>query len=596
MVRNLKKLLRPYRKYYFWGIAATFLSAVISLSNPLIIRFVIDNVLGGEDPGSNNIIAGALNFFHISFNRDNIGFFALLVLSVSVLSGIFSYFRITLSAKAAEEIAKDQKDMLYDHIQKLPYDYHVKAQTGDLIQRCTSDVDTVRRFLSSQFIEIFRIIFVAVIVITILINLSVKLTLVTVIFIPFIFYFSYSFLLQIRSSFNLADIKEGELSTVLQENLTGTRVVKAFGMEAYELDKFQEKNTELRDLTYKPLHQLAVYWGTSDFMCFTQIALVLIAGTYMAFKGDISVGTILVFAIYVNNLVWPLRQLGRILSQFGKMEVSLGRINEILIAKEEEDTENPLAPSLKGDIVFDNVTFGYERNKPVLKNVSFTVKKGETIAILGPTSSGKSSLMHLFLRLYDYNEGSIKINGIELKEIEKKYLRSKIGIVLQEPFLYSKTIMENIKMAKDEVAEEEAYLAAESANIHHVIKEFKDGYATMVGERGVTLSGGQKQRLAIARTLVRDNDILIFDDSLSAVDTQTDAYIRKSLKEKSKGITTFIISQRITTLMDADRIFVIEGGRLTNIGTHDDLIKKEGLYKRIWDIQNMMEEDFLKEA
>ncbi|MDL2248809.1 ABC transporter ATP-binding protein/permease, partial [Tyzzerella sp. OttesenSCG-928-J15] len=323
---------------------------------------------------------------------------------------------------------------------------------------------------------------------------------------------------------------------------------------------------------------------------------VTLVGSYMAYNGGISIGTLFVFFTYVNNLVWPLRQLGRILSNMGRMDVALNRINEILFTPLEEMDENAIKPELKGDIVFDNVSFSYEKDKPVLNNISFTVKSGEKIAVLGSTGSGKSSLMHLFLRLYDYKHGSIKINGNELKTIDKNYLRERIGIVLQEPFLYSKTIIENIKMAKDTVTDDEVYDAAKIANVHDVITGFKEGYDTVVGERGVTLSGGQKQRVAITRTLVKNSDILIFDDSLSAVDTETDALIQAELKKRSEGVTTFIISQRINTLMSADRIFVMEGGEITDMGTHDELIARDGLYYRVWNIQNTLEEEFEKEA
>lgn len=596
ILRKVYKILKPYRKFYFIALLATIVSVVISLINPLIISFTVDYVLTGETVDNTKFVVRALTYFQqLDFFMNNIWACAFLLVVFAAVSGIFTFVRGYFSAYAAESIATDQKNRLYDHLQKLPYDYHVKAQTGDLIQRCTTDVDTVRKFLSSQLIEVFRILFVAVVAFLILLNLNFKLALITVIFIPFIFISTVYFSNKIRELFNAVEIKEGELSTVLQENLTGVRVVRAFGREVHELEKFQEKSFAFKDSSYKAIRFLAKFWGASDFTCFLQIGLVKIAGIYMVYNGTISVGTLLVFILYVNNLVWPLRQLGRILSQYARMEVALERINDILITKEEEETENAVEADLSGDIVFDKVTFGYEKNKPVLKDISFTVKGGETIAILGSTGSGKSSLLHLLLRLYDYKEGSVKIGGTELKHIKKQHLRAKIGMVLQDPFLYSKTIMRNIKMAKDHVEEHEVYDAAKISNVHHVIEGFNDKYETMVGERGVTLSGGQKQRVAIARTLVKNSQILIFDDSLSAVDTQTDKAIRDALKQKSTGVTTFIISQRITTLMDADKIFVMENGRITDMGTHEELIKREGLYKRIWDIQNILESDLEEE-
>ena len=597
MFGKILKMIKPEKKYFLAAGVATLLNSVFMLLLPLVLRFVIDYVLSGAAATDDALFNWSVSIFgNVEYLRDNIWICSIIIIGLAICQAICAFFRGSLTALGAENISKRQKDQLYDHIQHLPYNYHVKAQTGDLIQRCTSDVDTIRRFVSTQFMEIFRIVFTASIAFSILLSFHAGLALAAICVIPVISISAYYYMKKINASFAAADIKEGELSTIMQENFTGVRVVRAFGREVFELEKFKKVNMEFRDLMYKNLHYMAVFWGVSDFLCFFQIAVVILIGAYMAYIGNITLGTLFVFMTYVNNLVWPLRQLGRILSNLSRTEVSLGRINEILYAPLEENRSDDIKPDLKGDIVFDNVNFHYESNKLVLKDISFTIKNGQTVAILGSTGSGKSSLMHLLLRLYDYENGSITINGNELKSIDKKHLRERIGIVLQEPFLYSKTIRENIKMAKDSVTDEEIYTAAQTANIHTVINEFKDGYETMVGERGVTLSGGQKQRVAIARTLVKNSDILIFDDSLSAVDTQTDALIQRELKEKARDITTFIISQRITTLMNADMIFVMEGGRITDVGTHEELIERDGLYYRVWNIQNTLEDEFEKEA
>lgn len=343
-------------------------------------------------------------------------------------------------------------------------------------------------------------------------------------------------------------------------------------------------------MTYKLLQLLAGYWSSSDLLCMLQIGTVLIFGSYWASIGEISLGTLIVFTTYEGMLLWPVRQMGRILTDLGKTLVSLKRIHEILEQPIEAPSANELKPEIKGEIEFKNVTFGYDADKPMLKNISFKVKAGQTVAILGPTGSGKTSMMHLLPRLYDFQEGSITIDGIDIRNIEKKWLRKNIGIVLQEPFLYSKSILENIGLAKDHALEEEVYAAAQTASVHSVIQEFDKGYETLVGERGVTLSGGQKQRVAIARTLILDSPVLIFDDSLSAVDTETDTAIRKALKQRDKSATTFIISHRITTLSEADFILVLDEGRIVQTGTHQELIDEPGLYQRIWSIQNALEE------
>jgi len=368
-------------------------------------------------------------------------------------------------------------------------------------------------------------------------------------------------------------------------------VVRAFGRQAFEVEKFDQKNREFRDLNYRLMNLLALYWSSSDFLIMFQMGVVLILGVYWASSGDLTLGTLIAFMNYEGRLLWPVRQMGRILTDMGKTQVSLGRIQEIVEKPKEDMDEDGLKPDINADIEFKNVYFEYEPGRPVLKNVSFKVKKGQTVAILGPTGSGKSSLVHLLQRLYDYQKGSITIGGVELKKINKKWLRKYVGIVLQEPFLFSKTIKDNIGLPKKDVDDNEIIEAAKIACIHDVITQFDKGYETPVGERGVTLSGGQKQRVAIARTLIQDSSILIFDDSLSAVDTETDAAIREALNERSRNVTTFIISHRITTVSQADLILVLEDGQIVQSGTHEELINEEGMYRRIWSIQSSLEEE-----
>ncbi|MEG0766182.1 MAG: ABC transporter ATP-binding protein, partial [Clostridia bacterium] len=322
-----------------------------------------------------------------------------------------------------------------------------------------------------------------------------------------------------------------------------------------------------------------------------QIGITLLSGVFFASKGEISVGTLTIFISYISMLIWPIRQLGRILSDAGKSLVALERIDQILRQPPETDAPDSLTPDIHRDVVFDDVCFGYDDAHPVLQHVSFTVRQGQTVAILGATGSGKSTLVHLLQRLYEPKSGQITIGGVPLPRIRKDWLRAHVGLVLQEPFLYSKTIQENLAIARNQCPEEEVFEAARIAQADDFIRESEKGYDTVVGERGVTLSGGQKQRVAIARTLLKPNDILIFDDSLSAVDTQTDAAIRAALRKRQKDITTFIISHRITTLSEADFILVLERGHIVQQGTHAQLIAQPGLYQRIHHIQNELEEE-----
>lgn len=569
------------------------LSSLSNMAQPLIFRITIDNVLSDNPVAPNHLVMWLVNLLGgIDAFRENIWLAAVAHAIFAIILAVFIFGRGRLMAIGGENLAKKLKDDLYNHIQKLPFNYHVHVKTGDLIQRCTSDVDTIRRFLQLQTVEIARAIYFVVFSVIIMLTINPILTLISMIFLPIIFIFSYIFFKSVRRVFKLADEKEGELTTVIQESLTGVRVVRAFGRARFEVEKFTKKNKEFQDLSFKQLKYLAWYWSSSDILCFFQVVTVFVVGIFMAYNGTLTAGELILFNAYTNSMVWPVRQLGRVLSDLGRMQVASSRVYEVLDTPEEKDTEGATAHSLKGDIIFNHVNFKYNNERMIFDDISFKIKKGETIAILGATGAGKSTLMHILLRLYDYSGGSITINGKELKLISKNYLREKVGVVLQEPFLYSKTIKNNLEMAKDEVCETEIIDATTAASAHGFITEFEEGYDTLVGERGVTLSGGQKQRVAIARTLIKNSEILIFDDSLSAVDTETDAQIREALSEKNKDITTFIISQRITTLMGADRIFVIENGKLSDQGTHEELLTRKGLYSRIWNIQTMLETEF----
>ena len=584
--------MRGNRLLYFGSIIFVGLATLLSLVSPLIMRFTLDNVIYGKSmelPAFLDRIVVGLG--GIDGLRRNLWICGLALLAITIVNGVFQFVKGRWSAAASESIAKQLRDDLYDHIQRLPYDSHVKAETGDLIQRCTSDVETVRRFLSVQLVELGRAIIMLVAAIFIMIKIDKQMTLASVLVVPIIFTFAFVFFIKVQKAFLKADESEGRLSNILQENLTGVRVVRAFGRQVYEDEKFDRQNIEYRDLVNKLIRLLAMYWSLSDGLALFQIALVVVLGVYRASSGQITFGDMNVFVSYVSMLLWPIRQMGRILTDMGKTLVSVSRIQEILERPVESQDEDSVEAPINGDIVFENVDFEYEKGKPILKNLSFRVKQGQTVAILGPTGSGKSSLVHLLQRLYDYTAGSITIGGVELKKIDKKWLRRQVGLVLQEPFLYSKTIKENIRIARPSASDEEVYQASRIASVHDVISEFEKGYDTPVGEKGVTLSGGQKQRVAIARTIINDCSILIFDDSLSAVDTETDAAIRRELNKRSKEISTFIISHRVTTLAEADLILVLDEGRLIQSGSHQDLSQQPGLYQRIWSIQNSMEEE-----
>lgn len=578
-MKRIYHYVKGYRLIFFLAIIAIIVATIMQLAVPILIKYAIDSVIGNEPAGNMQILMD-------TFGKSLWGV-VLIIIVMSLFRGIFMFLKGYLSAHAAESIAEKTKNKLYTQIQYLSFDRHTRIETGDMIQRCTSDVETMRRFLGVQVVDLGRIIFMIVFTVAIMLTMNVELTLYSVALIPILFLFSFIFFLKIQKIFKKSDEAEGTLTTVLQENLSGVRVVRAFGREQFEIGKFEEVNYNYKNITYKLIEILAIFWSLSDFMTLIQNGIVLIIGAQMVISGEITIGILAAFITYSTMLLWPVKQLGRLLSELGKTTVSIKRIDEILAEPIEEDLPTEITPEIKGHIEFKNVSFGYTENQNVLKGITFDIPEGSTLGILGSTGSGKSTLVHLLQRLYDY-EGSIKIDGHELKGIKRSYIRSKIGLVLQEPHLYAKTVKENIGITNRGYKDEEIEEAAKIASIHHNILTFKDGYDTIIGEKGVSLSGGQKQRIAISRTIIsKDKRVLIFDDSLSAVDMETDMRIRNELKKRSKDITTLIISHRITTLAESDQIIVLDEGRIVQQGTHEQLIRKEGLYKRIWNLQQL---------
>lgn len=519
---------------------------------------------------------------------------ALIIVSMNVLHGFFTYVRGKLTAQASESIVRSLRHELYQHMERIPCSYHDKADTGDLVQRCSSDVETLRVFLASQVVEIARVSLFFLISVPIMFSQNIKMSLLSLCMLPVIVTFALIFFWKVRNLFQEVDEAEGRLTTVLQENLTGIRVVRAFGRGHFEIEKFLERNEEFRDLEFRLFKHLSVYWSFSDFMIFFQLGLVLIGGSYMVMNQQITIGTLVLFWFLMQTIIWPIRHIGRVLADTGKATVAIDRIREIL-KQEAESFEEPSDIPVEGDIEIRDLSFAYKENQPVLRDLSLSIKKGETVALLGPPGSGKSTLVNLLVRLYDYEKGSIQIGNRELKELNRDEVRNAFGMVLQDPFLYSKTIRENVVLGKSSAADHEVEESAHAADIHSNIVEFDQGYETAVGERGVTLSGGQRQRLAIARALLKKPKFLVLDDSLSAVDTKTEAHILRSLAQRRGEQTTILIAHRLSSTRLADRIFVFDHGRIIQEGNHDELLSSEGPYRKLWNIQSDLEEEIKRD-
>lgn len=581
--KNIFRLILSQKKYYLRAVACSLFSIFISFLSPIVLAELIDHYLGNAPsklPSSVNHLLGGEAFI-----ANNLWLFGAAILLLNLVKGSFSYIKDLSSAKASENIALTLRQRLYRHIQHLSFGYHVKAETGDLMQRCTSDVDSVRRFLSVQVLSIFNSIFMITSALILMLPISIKVTLLAFLPIPLFILFCFFFFKVIIKAYTTSEEAEAKLSAVLQENLTGVRVVRAFGQQKSETEKYSRANDKFFGESLRAIKLESAYWSSGDLFSAIQMFIITLVCILEAINGNMTTGTMVLLTSYSGMLVGPTRQLGRVLSQGGRALVANERICEIL-SSETEQLSGDKTPSLKGDIIFDHVSFSYDKTRKVLDDISFRVKEGQTVAILAGTGEGKSTLVHLLQRLYPLSGGNIYIGSHNLNDIEPKYLRKKVGLILQEPFLFSKTILDNVNITQTEKNMQKIEESCLDASALSFIKESDKGFDTMVGEKGVTLSGGQKQRVAIARTLLGDHDILIFDDSLSAVDTKTDLEIRNALKKRRKNVTSFIISHRITTLKDADLILVLKGGRLIQSGTHESLLLEDGLYKKIFEIQN----------
>jgi ATP-binding cassette subfamily B protein len=577
---GLWRLMTGFQWKYVAATLSLGLAAVAKTATYLLLRFFVDNFFTGSKPP----IA--------------IGWIAAGFLGLALVEGLFTFLSGRLAANTAESVARRLRNYLYDHIQHLTFSYHAETDTGELIQRSTSDVDAMRRFFADQAIGVGRIILLFAVNFGAIYFLNPRLAWISIIIIPIIVVISLVFFQKVSKAYEAYQEQDAVLSTTLQENLTGVRVVKAFARQDYEIKKFERDNLEKFFRGKKLLTMHSLFWPISDILCGAQMLGGFFTGAMMAINNEISFGTYLAYAGLVVWIIFPMRNLGRLIVQMSTGIVSYNRIVEIIKQEREplDDGDTLPAEKIEGNISFQDVSFEYEKGSEVLHNISFECKTGQSIALLGSTGSGKSTMVNLLPRFYDYSSGSILLDGIELRRISRRFLRSQIGIVEQEPFLFSRSIAENITYGVGRhVSQEEIERAARAAAVHDVILSFPKGYNTLVGEKGVTLSGGQKQRVTIARTLLKDPRILILDDSTSSVDTETEAEIREALQNLMRNRTTFIIAHRIQSIMTADLILVLDKGQVIQSGTHETLVTQEGMYRDIFDIQTRIEVELEKE-
>ncbi len=588
--------LEGSRKWFVMSILCSCVTSMLDLVNPKLISYTVDSIIGDQESSLTGwLLRLTQRLGGTGYLREHLWVIPLVVIGVAVLANDFRYLRTLTGSVGGEELVRRMRNQLFAQIEALPFAWHGQNHTGDIIQRCTSDVETIKNFVSEQLVSLIRIVILMAMALYFMWGVHPKLTLLSAVFFPVIVLYSLFFHSRIGSAFERADEEEGKLSAIAQENLTGVRVVRAFGREIYERERFEKQNTRYTGMWIHLMRLLSAFWCSSDLVSGLQVMSITVAGAVLCVQGELSAGQYIAFIYYNSMLSWPVRSLGRVIADLSKAGISIDRLRYIMNAAPEENPPAAQKPRMDRDIRFEHVSYHYAGSgAEVLQDVSFTVKAGTTVGILGGTGSGKSTLMYLLDHLYELPEGGgrITVGGTDIADIDRSWLRGNIGMVLQEPFLFSRTLEENIAITREEAPEEQPHRhleevrrAAGLASLDRTVQHFAKGYDTYVGERGVTLSGGQKQRAAIAQMLIRKPPIMVFDDSLSAVDAQTDAQIRRALRENAGDSTVILIAHRITTLMHADRIIVLDKGRVAEQGTHEELLQKDGIYRRIYDLQ-----------
>lgn len=608
-MKNLYKLFQVLHKWKpLYGLAGLLLilSTCARMLEPKILQIAIDGVIlvfqsGGEElPNSNDTVAQwiygllpALTFSNLTWLLVCLGSMYVII---SFVRGAAMFTSSVLTSHSTEKAIKRLRDNIFDHLQGLPLTFHSQNTTGELIQRCTGDVDTVRKFILNQVVDVILMSSIFILSFAMMAAVHLTYALIAITLVPFIMLTSYLFFKKESKIWEEHEAEQDKLTSIVEENLSGIRVVQAFAREDYEIEKFDKQNEAKLAIGKRHAMLHALFWPLSDILIHVQIAMSIFAGGYFALTGQITVGELTSFYTYAIMVTWPMRRLGRVVSQMSMALVAIDRLSTILDEQKENYEGFVLdGKPLKGDVEFRNVWFKYkeEDEEFVLKNISFTAKSGEKIALMGATGSGKSTIIALLTRFFEPTKGEIFIDGVNIKEFSKAYLRKQIGVVLQKAFLFSTTIKNNIAYANPTAHEDDIIQSAKAACIHEIMDIFPKGYDTMVGEKGVTLSGGQKQRVALARTLLESPDILVLDDATSAVDTETEYYIQQALNTQMQNITTFIIAHRISAVQHAQKIIVLDKGSIVEMGSHEELVQEGGFYQQVYEVQAAMDLEVL---
>lgn len=590
--KQLGQVLGQYYRYYIYSTLLLFVSIFARALEPRILEITVDYVLVSVKEGRAGIKSSgdwiASFFYHIlpPLNTESLSVALLMLggayLAISLIRAAFLFTSSSLKESTTEKAIKKLRDRTFSHIQSLPLAYFAGISKGELVQRSTGDIDTVKRFIGRHIIAVLRLVATFVFSFIMMCMIDWTFAIICIILSPVIVTLGFTFFNQERNVWEKHEKEADKLNTLVQENLNGIRVITAFSNQDHEIHRFKKQNIRKRIMGLKQANLHTFYWPLTDLVVNLQMVIAVICGGYFALTGRITLGELLAFYTYISMVTYPMRQLGKVLSEMGMAIVAMERIAEILDVPSEEDEGTETPAHIKGDITFENVTFRYHpEDVPALNDVSFHIPAGKQTAIIGPTGSGKTTIIKLLLRLYEPQQGKILLDGKDIRSYPKSFLRSNIGVALQKAFLFSTTIQDNITYARTICDQQEVEDAAKVAEAYEMKQHFPQGFDTMVGEKGVTLSGGQKQRIALARTVITTPPIVILDDTTSAVDTTTEEKILSQLHDVMESKTSITIAHRISTIEQADQLLVLDHGRIAQRGTPEELVNVPGYFQEI---------------